>query len=153
MATLHWTKLALAGALAGLLTAGAEAAPYRSAVRRAPAKAAPPAAPAPPKLTPLYADPRQPDLTGIWLVTGYGTTTGKWEGDTLVVTTTNIREDTQLDFSGPPHSEALTITERFRRTGPDALEDQITLTDPKAFDKPFATTRVYRRHADWTLGE
>ncbi len=245
MATLNMFRLALAGALIGSLAASAAAAPYRTPYKRLPPKASAPAAPAPPKLTALYADSKQPDLTGIWLVTGYftidpnkalpaykppydallakrtkafnagtpiddvtadclppgmphiqvvpypfeliqtpgrvtmiyeyagqvrriyldggqpkepdptyyGTSTGKWEGDTLVVTTTNIREDTQLDFSGPPHSDALTITERFRRTGPDTLEDQITLTDPKAFDKPFAVTRVYRRHPDWTLGE
>lgn len=98
----------------------------------------------------IYMDggePKDPDPTY------YGTSIGRWEGDTLVVTTSNIREDTQLDFSGPPHSEALTITERIRRTGPDTLEDQITLTDPKAFDRPFITTRTYQRHPEWTIGE
>ena len=83
----------------------------------------------------------------------YGTSVGRWEGDVLVVRTTNIREDTQLDFSGVPHSDALTITERFRRTGPDALEDQITLDDPKAYARPFTATRAYKLHPDWTIGE
>ncbi len=85
--------------------------------------------------------------------TYYGTSVGRWQGDVLVVTTTNIREDTQADFTGLPHSDALTITERFRRASPDTLEDQITLTDPKAYERPFTTTRVYKRHPDWTIGE
>ena len=93
------------------------------------------------------SEPKDPDATY------YGTSTGRWQGDTLVVTTTNIRADTQADFSGVPHSDALSITERFRRTAPDTLEDQITLTDPKAYRAPFATTRVYKLHPDWTIGE
>jgi len=98
----------------------------------------------------IYLDggePKDPDATY------YGTSTGRWEGDTLIVRTTNIREDTQLDFSGVPHSDALTITERFRRTAPGALEDQITLDDPKAYARPFTATRVYALHPDWTIGE
>jgi hypothetical protein len=98
----------------------------------------------------IYLDggqPKDPDPTY------YGTTVGHWEGDTLVATTTDIREDTQDDFSGLPHSDALTITERFRRTAPDTLEDRITLDDPKAYAEPFTATRVYKLHPTWTIGE
>ena len=98
----------------------------------------------------IYLDggqPKDPDPSY------YGTSVGHWDGDALVVTTTNIREDTQDDFSGLPHSDALTITERFRRTAPDALEDRITLDDPKAYAEPFTSTRVYKLHPDWTIGE
>ena len=98
----------------------------------------------------IYLDdgaPKDPDPSY------YGTSVGHWEGDTLVVTSSNIREDTQVDFSGLPHSDALTITERFRRTAPDTLQDQITLTDPKAYNQPFSTTRLYKLHPDWTIGE
>ena len=98
----------------------------------------------------IYLDggqPKDPDPTY------YGTSVGRWEGDTLVVRTTNIREDTQLDFSGVPHSDALTITERFRRTAPDTLEDRITLDDPKAYAQPFTAVRAYKLHPDWTIGE
>ena len=85
--------------------------------------------------------------------TYYGTSTGHWEGEVLVVKTTGIREDTQLDYSGVPHSDALTITERFRRTPQGDLEDQITLDDPKAYERPFTATRLYKAHPDWTVGE
>ena len=98
----------------------------------------------------IYLDghaPKDPDPSY------YGTSVGRWEGDTLVVTTTNIRGDTQDDFSGLPHSDALTITERLRRATPETLEDRITLTDPKAYAEPFTSTRVYKLHPDWTIGE
>ena len=98
----------------------------------------------------IYLDggqPKDPDPTY------YGTSIGRWDGDVLAVTTTNIREDTQLDFSGVPHSDALTITERFRRTAPDTLEDRITLDDSKAYARPFTAVRVYKLHKDWTIGE
>ena len=74
---------------------------------------------------------------------------GHWEGDTLVVATSNIREDTQVDFSGVPHSEALTITERLRRTAPDTLEDQITLTDPKALAEEHQVREFFAPYGEW----
>ena len=98
----------------------------------------------------IYLDggqPKEPDPTY------YGTSVGHWDGDTLSVTTSNIREDTQDDFSGLPHSDALTITERFHRTAPDTLEDRITLTDPKAYAESFTSIRTYKLHPAWTIGE
>ena len=98
----------------------------------------------------IYLDGREPkDADPSY----YGTSVGQWEGDTLVVATSNIREDTQDDFTGLPHSDALSITERFRRSAPDTLEDQITLTDPKAYARPFTATRIYKLHPDWNIGE
>ena len=83
----------------------------------------------------------------------YGSSVGRWDGDVLVVQTGHIREDTQVDFSGLPHSDALTITERFRRLDHDTLQDVITLADPKAYAEPFTVTRVYKLHPTWTIGE
>jgi hypothetical protein len=82
-----------------------------------------------------------------------GQPTGHWEGDTLVIETTNIRGDTQVDFSGLPHSDALKVTERIRRTAPDTLESRITLTDPKAYAEPFTVTRVYKQRPKWRIAE
>ena len=98
----------------------------------------------------IYLDagaPKDPDPTY------YGTSVGHWEGDVLVVTTTNIREETQSDFTGLPHSDALTVTERLRRVDHDTLEDSITLTDPKAYAQPFTSVRTYKLHPGWTIGE
>jgi hypothetical protein len=74
-----------------------------------------------------------------------GYSTGHWEGDTLVVETVNLRDDTNLDRYGSPHSDAMTITERFRLTAPDVLEDKLTVRDPKAFTKPWEVSHSYRR--------
>ena len=85
--------------------------------------------------------------------TYYGFSVGRWEGDTLVVTTTHIREDTQVDYMGMPHSGDLTITERFRRKDAETLEDEITLTDPTAYTAPFTSMRIYKLKPTWTIGE
>jgi len=61
--------------------------------------------------------------------------TGHWEGDTLVVDTVAIREDTLFDtFS--PRSDQFTVRERMRFTSPGVLEDRITSTDPRALIEP-----------------
>jgi len=85
--------------------------------------------------------------------TYYGFSSGHWDGSTLVVQTSRIRAETQGDFSGLPHSDALVITERIRRIDHDTLEDQLTLTDPKAYARPFTAVRRYKLHPTWTIGE
>lgn len=76
-----------------------------------------------------------------------GYSTGRWEGNTLVVETVNLRDDTVLDRYGSPHSDAMRITERIRLTASDQLEDVITVYDSKAFTKPWEHVRRYRRAA------
>lgn len=75
----------------------------------------------------------------------FGYSTGHWEGDTLVVETVNLRDDTVLDRYGSPHSDAMRISERIRLTAPDVLEDKIIVYDSKAFTKPWEFVRSYRR--------
>jgi hypothetical protein len=71
-----------------------------------------------------------------------GDSVGRWEGETLVVETNNVRAG-QLDRNGVPYSDKLTAVERIRRVSPTRLEIEITLTDPEAFDEPFALRRAY----------
>ena len=85
--------------------------------------------------------------------TYHGNSWGHWEGNTLVVETVNVRADTQLDFTGIPHSDALHITERWRRKDARTLENTITLTDPTAFAEPFTTTRTYQLKPKWKISE
>jgi hypothetical protein len=66
-----------------------------------------------------------------------GYSTGHWEGDTLVVTTTGYNDRTSLDLGGHPHSEALKMTERFHRRDAGHMDLQVTLDDPKAYNKPW----------------
>ena len=73
-----------------------------------------------------------------------GYSTGHWEGDTLIVDTVAIREDTLFDtFS--PHSDQFTVRERIRFTSPGVLEDRIMSMDPKALVEPFTSVRTYRK--------
>jgi hypothetical protein len=71
----------------------------------------------------------------------YGYSVGKWEGETLVVETNNLRGDGWLDVRGSPYTEQATITERFRRPTFGKLEIDITIEDPVAYTRPF-TVRV-----------
>jgi hypothetical protein len=67
----------------------------------------------------------------------YGYSTGRWEGDTLVVQTTGFRDGGWLDINGAPLTDAAKWTERFRRVNYGSLEIEITVDDPKAYTKPW----------------
>ena len=69
-----------------------------------------------------------------------GYSTGKWEGDALVVNTVGLTDKAWLDALGHPHSDALHLTERFRRTSVGNLEIEVTIDDPKAYVKPLKYT-------------
>src|SRR5215831_2080786 len=70
-----------------------------------------------------------------------GYSSGKWEGDILVVQTNGFRDGLWLDTGGSPLTEAARITERFRRVNYGTLEIEITIDDPKAYTRPW-TIRV-----------
>ena len=92
----------------------------------------------------IYLDGRKPQKRTLDDPTFSGYSVGHWEGDTLVVDTVALREDTLLDLFSP-HSDELTIRERIRFTAPGILEDRITATDPKALTEPFTQVRTYRK--------
>src|SRR6267142_2426735 len=74
----------------------------------------------------------------------YGSSVGKWEGDTLVVESTGFDDRTWLDQSGNPYSDEMRLEERWRRVG-DTLELTLTLTDPKTYTKPWVSEKkVFR---------
>jgi hypothetical protein len=66
-----------------------------------------------------------------------GYSIGRWEGDTLVVTTTGFNDLGWLDSAGHPQTESLRITERMRRRDFGHMDFEITIDDPKVFTKPF----------------
>ena len=66
-----------------------------------------------------------------------GYSTGKWEGDTLVVQSAGFHDGTWLDRDGNPLTEAGKITERFHRVTFGKMEVEITVNDPMAYTKPF----------------
>ena len=71
-----------------------------------------------------------------------GYSSGKWEGDTLVVHTNGFRDHMWLDAIGNPMTDAAQITERFRRINFGNLEIEITVDDPGAYAKPWIIKRV-----------
>jgi len=73
-----------------------------------------------------------------------GYSTGKWDGDTLVVDTRGFNGKTWLDQAGKPTSEALHVTERFRRKDFGHMDIQITIDDPKVYTKPWTVTEQVR---------
>lgn len=66
-----------------------------------------------------------------------GYSIGRWEGDELVVESVGFDDRTWLDFGGHPHTEALRITERFRRTSVGSMALQVTFSDPGAYARPW----------------
>ncbi len=73
------------------------------------------------------------DPTPSWL----GYSTGHWDGDTLVVESNGFNDRTWLDSSGHPHSEALHLTERYRRRDFGHLDVEMTFDDPVMYTRPF----------------
>ena len=73
-----------------------------------------------------------------------GDSVGVWEGETLVVTTTNIDWSYSFDQVGIPQSEAVELTERFAIVDDGSrLEYQITSSDPATFTEPLTLTKSY----------
>jgi hypothetical protein len=66
-----------------------------------------------------------------------GYSTGKWDGDTLVVETNGLRDGTWLDRNGSPMTEAAKMTEKFRRVNYGRVEIEVTVDDPKAYTQPW----------------
>jgi hypothetical protein len=66
-----------------------------------------------------------------------GYSTGHWDGDTLVVETAGLKDNTWLDIFGHPATDALHVTERFHRSNFGSMDLEITLTDLKAYSKPW----------------
>ena len=66
-----------------------------------------------------------------------GYSIGRWDGDTFVVETIGLKDDTWLDLFGTPATGALHVTERFHRLDFGHMDLDITMTDPKAYSKPW----------------
>ena len=83
-----------------------------------------------------------------------GHSIGKWEGDTLVIDSIGFTDRTWLDDHGNRHSDALHVTERFRRVSADQLSYEATVDDPKFYTKPWTNGWIMpMADPTWELGE
>ena len=79
------------------------------------------------------------DLPRTW----NGTSTGHWDGDTLVIETTNFNGYTRLDTTGHPHSKDAKFISTFLRTDSNTIIHTVTLHDPKAYTKDWMNIRTW----------
>jgi hypothetical protein len=89
--------------------------------------------------------PRDPNPT--WQ--GYSSAT--WSGDTLVIDTSGLRDDTWIDWNGSVLTEAAKVREEIRRPDFGHLEIKVTVDDPKAYTKPWTVTLKQRIVVDAEL--
>jgi hypothetical protein len=99
----------------------------------------------------IYTDGRElpKDPQPSWM----GYSIAKWEGDTLVVHATGFNDRTWLDDDGHPHTDAMQVTERFRRSDFGHLQIEITVDDPKAYTKPWTVKETLHILPDTELLE
>ena len=80
---------------------------------------------------------------------GYSSAT--WSGDTLVIDTIGLRNDTWIDWNGSVLTEAAKVREEIRRPDFGHLEIRVTVDDPKAYTKPWSVTLKQRIVVDTDL--
>ena len=66
-----------------------------------------------------------------------GDSRGHWEGNTLVIDTTNLTDETWFDVVGDFHSDAMHVVERLTMMDPDTILYEATMDDPKVFTRPW----------------
>jgi hypothetical protein len=82
------------------------------------------------RIVPLDGRPHNPPAIRKWL----GDSRGRWEGNTLVIDTTNFTDKTNFRNA----DENLHVVERLTRAGPDTLLYEFTIDNPTAFTKPWS---------------
>ena len=75
----------------------------------------------------------------------FGHSTGKWDGETLVVDTIGFNDKFWFDFRGHPHSEGLHTVERYARPVFGQMTNEVTIEDSEYYTKPF-TLKFTARH-------
>jgi hypothetical protein len=97
----------------------------------------------------IFMDGRPPpdsdEVTGSY----YGYSAGRWEGDSLVVESSGFNDRFWFSSGGQPHSEALTLTERFTRPDFNTLGYQVTIEDPLTYTRPWTSSWTM----EWVEGE
>jgi hypothetical protein len=77
-----------------------------------------------------------------------GVSTGRWDGDTLIIETSNFNGYTKLDTAGHPHSKQLKLTNTFKRIDSQTMEHTVTVHDPKTYTRDWMNIRTWRIKPD-----
>ncbi len=91
----------------------------------------------------IYMDGREPPNPDEVTATFYGLSVGKLETDALVAKSIGFNTRFWFSNGGLPHTEALTLTERFTRPSHDELRYEVEIDDPRTYTRPWK--------AAWTL--
>jgi len=106
------------------------------------------------RIIPLDGRPALPGTIRNYL----GESRGHWEGDTLVIETTNMTGLTPMNIVGPgnkpiPTSDRQTVTERLTPVGPDTIFYEATIRDPVVLTAPFKLAFPWTRNDDYGMFE
>jgi hypothetical protein len=108
------------------------------------------------RIIPIDGSPHVGDAIRMW----NGDPRGHWEGNTLVVETTNFNDKGSIATSaatgrirGIPQSEQLRVVERFTRVSPDAIDYAVTITDPKVYTRPWTVALPLNRDDKYVMYE
>jgi hypothetical protein len=93
------------------------------------------------RIIPLHERPHLPDSMRLW----QGDSVGHWEGDSLLVDTTNLNGKTWLNEVGEIVSYAEHVVERFTLTGPDTISYEATVNDPVVYTRPWTIAMPFHR--------
>jgi hypothetical protein len=77
-----------------------------------------------------------------------GHSSGWWDGDVLRIETIGFNGEQWLDSAGLPQSPDMKVDEALRLLDANTLEDQVTVTDPKYYSKPWTTQVTFKRQPD-----
>ncbi|MGH7219355.1 MAG: hypothetical protein ACREI1_03385 [Nitrospiraceae bacterium] len=77
-----------------------------------------------------------------------GDSRGRWEGDTLVVDVVHFTDQTWFDRAGNFHSDALHLVERYTMIGPDHINYEVIVEDPKVFTRPWKMSMLFYRRKE-----
>ena len=98
------------------------------------------------RVVPVDGRPHLDENILLWM----GDSRGYWEGNTLVIDTTNHNDQTWFDQVGSFHSTALRVTERWTMVGPHRIDWEVVIDDPKVFTQPWKMRLNYGRNTDPT---
>src|SRR5579862_4052873 len=99
------------------------------------------------RIIPLGGRPHVPENVRLW----QGDSLGHWDGDTLVVETTNFNGKAWMNQNGEFLSYAATIVERFTPVDGETINYQATVTDPMVYTRPWTIAYPLKKQQDELL--